>query len=63
MQIPHDASPQIIWGARAIGELIGRSEKSTFAALEAGKLPGAKKVAGRWGLNPRIFFAAFENAA
>lgn len=58
---PNDTAPrdQIVWGAKAIAEIIGRSEKSTFQALEANKLPGAKKVAGRWGLNPRIFFAAF----
>jgi hypothetical protein len=55
--------PEIVWGAQAIGRVIGRSEKSTFAALEQGKIPGAKKIAGRWGFNPRVFFATFETAA
>lgn len=55
--------PEIVWGAEAIGRVIGRSTKSTFHALEAGKIPGAKKVAGRWAINPRIFFATFEAAA
>ncbi|KRR09977.1 hypothetical protein CQ12_06075 [Bradyrhizobium jicamae] len=54
---------KIVWGAKAIAEVIDRPVKATFAALEAGKIPGAKKVAGRWGLDPRVFFAAFENAA
>lgn len=51
---------QIVWGAKAIAEIIGRPVKATFAALETGKIPGAKKIAGRWGINPRVFFAAFE---
>jgi len=54
---------EIIWGCKAIAATIGRSEKSTFAALEQNKIPGAKKIAGRWALNPRVFFAAFETAA
>jgi hypothetical protein len=54
---------EIVWGARAIGKAIGRSEKAAFAMLEAGKLPGARKVAGRWAFNPKVFFAAFDEAA
>lgn len=57
------AGDQVIWGARAIGKAIGRSEKATFAMLEQGKLPGARKVAGRWAMNTAIFFAAFDAAA
>lgn len=53
----------IVWGAKAIGDVIGRSEKATFAALERGQVPGARKVAGRWGLHLKIFAAAFEAAA
>ncbi|WFU37316.1 DNA-binding protein [Bradyrhizobium sp. CB82] len=56
------AAPNIIWGAKAISQVIRRPEKSTFNALEAGKIPGAKKIGGRWGLNPSVFFAAFEAA-
>lgn len=55
--------PEIVWGARAIAAAIGRSEKATFIMLEQGKLPGARKVAGRWAFNPKIFFASFEDAA
>jgi hypothetical protein len=57
------SSDQVIWGARAIGKAIGRSEKAAFAMLEQGKLPGARKVAGRWAFNPAVFFAAFDEAA
>ena len=54
---------QIIWGAEAIAEAIGRSEQATFKALQEGKIPGAQKIAGRWAFNPRVFFASFEKAA
>jgi hypothetical protein len=54
---------KIVWGARAIGETIDRTEKATFAMLEAGKVPGARKVGGRWALKPSVFFASFEAVA
>jgi hypothetical protein len=57
------SASEIVWGARAIAATIGRSEKAAFAMLEAGKLPGARKVAGRWAFNPKIFHASFEDAA
>jgi hypothetical protein len=56
------AGEQVVWGARAIGNVIGRSEKGTFAMLEQGKLAGARKVAGRWAFNPAVFFKSFEDA-
>jgi hypothetical protein len=31
-----------IWGAKKIGELIGRNERQTFYLLETGKLDGTK---------------------
>jgi hypothetical protein len=54
---------QIVWGAREIGKAIGRSEKAAFAMLEQGKIAGARKVAGRWAFNPKIFFASFDEVA
>jgi hypothetical protein len=54
---------EIVWGCKAIAEKIGRTERATFAALEQNKIPGARKVAGRWGLDPRVFAAAFANEA
>ncbi len=53
----------VIWGCKDIARTIGRSEKATFHALQEGKIPGAKKVAGRWGLDPRVFAAAFASVA
>lgn len=54
---------EIIWGARNIAPHLGRSEKGAFHALESGKVPGARKIAGRWGLNMRVFRASFEAIA
>lgn len=54
---------KIIWGCKAIAKAIDRSEKSTFHALQEGKIPGARKVAGRWGLNFGVFVAAFAGQA
>jgi hypothetical protein len=50
---------ELVWGCKAIAEKIGRTERATFAALEQGKIPGARKIAGRWALDPRVFMAAF----
>jgi hypothetical protein len=52
-----------VWGAAAIAKYLGRSEKGAFHALESGRVPGAKKIAGRWGLSLKVFHAAFEVAA
>jgi hypothetical protein len=50
---------QLVWGAQAIAPHLGRTVKGTFGALESGRVPGAKKVAGRWGLNLAVFYASF----
>jgi hypothetical protein len=57
--MPMTTTIEIVWGCKAIAETIGRTERATFAALEQGKIPGAKKIAGRWGLDPRVFAATF----
>lgn len=53
----------VIWGAEAIAPYLGRTTKGAFGALESGKVPGAKKIAGRWGLSLKVFLASFENHA
>jgi hypothetical protein len=52
-------NPEFIWGAAAIAPIIGRTEKGAFHALESGRVPGAKKVAGRWGLHLPTFTSHF----
>lgn len=58
-----NAETKIIWGCAAIAKAIGRSEKATFHALQDGKIPGARKIAGRWGLDFNVFIAAFAREA
>ncbi|MGY4360445.1 hypothetical protein ACVWZR_009611 [Bradyrhizobium sp. i1.3.1] len=53
----------IVWGADAIAPHLGRTVKGAYCALEAGRVPGAKKIAGRWALNLRILHATFEVTA
>jgi hypothetical protein len=43
----NDVGNDLIWGAQAIAEAIGRTERITFHLLEKGEIP-AKKVGGRW---------------
>ncbi|MET4630469.1 hypothetical protein ABIB83_007521 [Bradyrhizobium sp. I1.8.5] len=54
---------ELVWGAAAIGKVIGRSEKGAFHALESGRVPGARKIAGRWGLHLPTFLASFQPTA
>jgi hypothetical protein len=58
---PATAPEELIWGAKNIAVAIRRSKSSAFAMLEQGKIPGAKKVGGRWCFRPAVFRAAFEN--
>lgn len=50
----------VVWGGRKIAEAIERTPKQAFNLMEAGKLPGAKKVGGRWCLNLAVFHASFS---
>jgi len=59
---PLDPS-ELIWGGRAIARAIGRTEAATFHALERGRVPGARRVGGRWALHVPSFRAAFESAS
>lgn len=58
-----NSNPDFVWGAAAIGKVIGRTEKGAFHALESGRVPGAKKVAGRWGLHLPTFTNHFTESA
>jgi hypothetical protein len=54
---------EVIWGAKEIAAVLGRTEKAVFHALERNRIPGAKKIGGKWALDLRVFRAAFEAAA
>jgi hypothetical protein len=53
----------LVWGGDAIAPYLGRSVKGAYNALESGRVPGAKKIAGRWALNLRVYHASFGAAA
>jgi hypothetical protein len=55
---------EFLWGAGAIGEIIGRNPRQTHHLLTTGQIQSAKKVGGRW-VAPRAallreFGASFE---
>ena len=55
----------LIWGAKAIAEAIGCTERATFHMLERKEIP-ARKVGSRWVASRealRLFFLDRERAA
>jgi hypothetical protein len=54
---PHSGSREVVWGAGSIAKAINRTERAVFHMLESGRLPGAKKISGRWCFVPSIFFS------
>jgi len=55
--------PALVWGAEAIGLYLNKTTKAAFHMLERGRIPGARKIGGRWVLDPKVFHAAFEERA
>jgi hypothetical protein len=49
--------PRPIWGARAIGDYLGLTERQAFHLLEQGLLPG-RKVGRRWASTDRALDGA-----
>ncbi|WP_281930901.1 DNA-binding protein [Roseibium album] len=49
----------VIWGVAAIAQVIGRTPRQTYHALEKGALP-AQKVAGRWCASRKKLEQLFE---
>jgi hypothetical protein len=48
-----------VWGARAIGAVIGRSARQTHHLLENGLIKSAKKVGGLWCCNRSALLKEF----
>lgn len=51
---------EFVWGAADIGKYLGRSKEATWFMLEQDRVPGAKKIAGRWGMHVPTFLASFQ---
>jgi len=54
---------EVIWGAAAIGKIIGLNPRQTFHLLETGQLRGARKVGGRWCITRRALLENFQPSA
>jgi hypothetical protein len=48
-----------VWGARAIGQVIGRTERQAHHLLESGALKSARKKGGRWVANRAVLIREF----
>jgi hypothetical protein len=55
----NDTTP--IWGAAAIGAVIGRTERQAYHLLESHALKGAKKIRGTWSAVPSVLLRAWES--
>jgi hypothetical protein len=55
-----DSPDAIVWGAKAIGSVIGRNERQTFHLLENGALRGARKVRGIWSAKRSALLAQWD---
>ena len=51
---------EIIWGAEAIGVIIGLSKRQVFHLLEHDQLKGARKIGRRWCILRRFLLSNFE---
>jgi hypothetical protein len=45
---PDLASCEFAWGAEAISKIIGQDRRATFRLLEFNRLPGVRKLGGRY---------------
>jgi hypothetical protein len=48
------SASDFVWGAKAIGREIGRTERAAFYLLENGHVRGAQKVGGQWCANRKV---------
>jgi hypothetical protein len=54
-----NADHDVVWGAKAIGAVINRTERQAFHLLESGALP-AKKIGNLWTGSRRKLLAAIS---
>lgn len=53
----------LIWGARAIAQVLGCTERKTFHMLEKGELPMVRQVGSRWVASRKALEAFFVGEA
>ena len=57
--VNHNFLDKPIWGARAIGEVIGRNPRQAFHLLTNGHIKSARQVGGRWMAVPSALLKEF----
>jgi hypothetical protein len=50
----------IVWGAKAIGAVIGRNERQAYHLLENGALRGAQKINGKWSAKRSVLLSQWD---
>jgi hypothetical protein len=53
----------IVWGAKAIGQVLGLSERQTYHRLERGQISCAKKFGNTWAASKLALQRLFEPEA
>ena len=53
------ADPDLVWGCRDIGKVLGLDVPSTQRLLDRDKLKGAMKIGGRWCASKRELLRLF----
>ena len=63
MILPKAENLDLLWGARAIAAVLGKTERATFAMLERGQIPGVKKIGAQWVVSKKTLAEFFGVAA
>lgn len=56
-------APDIVWGAAAIGQIIGLNERQAYHRLEHGQIPCARKFGNMWAASRRSLLRLFAPEA
>jgi len=57
--VNQDSLNKPVWGAKAIGEVIGRNPRQAFHLLTNGHIKSARQVGGRWTALPSALLKEF----
>lgn len=61
--VPEPAALDLIWGAKAIAQVLGCTERKVFHMLEAGELPARRVGSRRWVASRKSLEAFFAEVA
>ena len=57
-----NADPDIVWGAKAIGQVLNLTERQAYHRLESGQINCAKKFGATWAASAKALGKLFEVA-